>query len=427
MKKTLLIFAILFSYFSNVAAQKEKLNQLFDKYQDTEGVTSIKIAKPMFGMLSKLDIRDSELNQIKPLLNKIQGLKILLIEQPDDDDAKPAAFYQNLSKEIMTSVSNLKYEELMTVNSKDSKVKFLTSDVTNGIMDNLLLNINAEGNTILMMLDGKISMDDVNNLINETQNNFSTTTTTTSSGKTSTVIVSDDNASGTETSEMRNVGKFTGIAASAGVKVNFTQSANQKVKVETDPGMLQYIVTKVENENLKIYIDSKGKNNLKIRKILVSVDAPHLQTIKTSSGASFSTLNTVKENSFDISAQSGSNLNADLEASANINAETTSGAAMKINIETANFVFSGNSGSSTVIVGKANKANFEMSSAATCNAQNMITQNVLVEATSGSSVKVNAAKSLKSETSSGASVRYTGNPTNVKADNSSGGSTKVIN
>jgi len=421
MKKILLIFAFLFSYFSNVAAQKEKLEQLFDKYQDTEGITSIKIAKPMFGMLSKLDIKDSELDQIKPLLNKIQGLKILVIEQPTEDNTeKPAAFYQDLSKEIMTSVNNLKYEELMTVNSKDSKVKFLTSDTTNGILDNLLLNITSEGSTVLMMLDGKISMDDVNNLINETQN-VSENTSTFVSEKTS------NGSSSSSGSEIRNVGKFTGIEASAGVKVNFTQSSNQKVLVETDPGMLQYIVTKVENGNLKIFIDSKGKNRLNIKKILVSVDAPHLQTIRTSSGASFATLNTIQETAFDVSASSGSNLNAELKAGATVNLEATSGASMKINADTTNLIFNGNSGSSSVIVGKAEKANFIMSSAASCNAQNTTVKNVEVSATSGSSVKVNASKSLDSQTSSGASVRYAGNPKDIKTDNSSGGSTKAIN
>lgn len=431
MKKSLIILTLFFSYLCNVSAQKAKLEELFDKYQDTEGVTSIKIAKPMFGMLNKLDIKDSELEQIRPLLSKIQGLKILVIEEPaEGEGSKPAAFYKNLSKDILTSVNNLKYEELMTVNSKGSKMKFLTSDAQNGVMDNLLLNISSQGNTVLMMLDGKITMDDVNNLVNEAQNGSSTTTTTTttsSSGNTSTVTTFNEGSSNSAGSEIRNVGKFTGIEASAGVKVNFTQSKNQKVTVDTDPGMLPYIITKVENGILKIFIDSKGRNRLSIRKILVSVEAPHLQKIRTSSGASFSTLNTVQETSFDVSASSGSTLNAELNASATVNLETTSGASMRINANTTNLIFNGNSGSSSVVTGKAEKANFVMSSAASCNAQNMVVKNVEVSATSASSVKVNATKYLYSQTSSGASVRYSGSPKEIKTDNSSGGSTKAIN
>ena len=175
MKKLLLIFALTFSYFIQINAQKDKLDQLFDKYQESEGVTSIKIAKPMFNMLNKLNINDSELEQIKPLLSKINGLRILIVEKPTaanntgSQNKINLGNFQSLQSDINNSIKNMKYEELMTVNSKDNKIKFLSSDATNGILDNLLLNISSEGNTVLMMLDGKISMDDVNKLINETQ------------------------------------------------------------------------------------------------------------------------------------------------------------------------------------------------------------------------------------------------------------------
>ena len=169
MKKLLLIFALTFSHFFQINAQKDKLDQLFEKYQEAEGVTSIKIAKPMFNMLNKLNIDDAELSQIKPLLSKINGLKILIVEKPNSnaksgtEEQKSANGFLKLQSDISASIKNMKYEELITVNSKDNKIKFLSSDATNGILDNLLLSINSEGNQVLMMLDGKISMDDINN------------------------------------------------------------------------------------------------------------------------------------------------------------------------------------------------------------------------------------------------------------------------
>lgn len=428
MKKFLVILALFFSYLCNVSAQKAKLEEIFDKYQDTEGVTSIKIAKPMFGMLNKLDIKDSELDQIRPLLSKIQGLKILVIEEPEDGDGtKPASFYKNLSKDILTSVNNLKYEELMTVNSKGSKVKFLTSEAVNGVMDNLLLNISSEGNTVLMMLDGKISMDDVNKMITESQNSANKESSVITTTTTTTTTTAGYSGNSDAASEERTVAKFTGIDASAGVKVNFTQSSTQKVTVETDPGMLQYIVTKVENGILRISIDNRGRNNLRIRKILVSVSGPNLGKIRTSSGATFSTINTVKEKSFDVSASSGSSLNADLQASGTVNAETTSGANMRLNIDSSALVFNANSGSSSVLIGKSDRATYTLSSAASCNAENLKAKTVAASASSGASVKVNASESLNSQTSSGASVRFSGSPKSITTDNSSGGSTKAIN
>ena len=426
MKKSLLIFALFFGYMMSVTAQKQKLDELFEKYQDTDGVTSIKIAKPMFGMLSKLDIKDSELDQIKPLLSKIQGLKMLIIEQGNKDSSKPATFYQNLGKEIMASVNNLNYQELMTVNSKDSKIKFLSSEAKDGILDNLLLNIKSNGNTVLMMLDGKISMDDVNNLVNQTQITVTNTTSTSTSGNT-VIVESNSGNSGDTTIETRNVGQFTGIQASAGIKVNFTQAKNQKVTVETDPGMAQYIFTDVENGILKVYIKAKNKGNLRIRKALVTIEAPRLNKITTSSGASFATLNTIQEDNFEVAASSGSSLNAELNAKNSVNADINSGANLKIDVNSKYLVVTANSGSSSVFTGKADSASFDVSSAATVNAQNTIVKNVQASASSAGNVKVNSSESISTNTSSGGSVKFAGAPKNIKMDNSSGGSTKQIN
>ena len=159
MNKLLIIFALFFSHFFHINAQKEKLDQLFEQYQESEGVTSIKISKPMFNMLNKLNIDDSELSQIKPLLNKINGLKILIVEKPESsanlgsEEQRLVNISKKLQTDIAASIKNMKYEELMSVNSKDNKIKFLSSDAANGILDNLLLSINSDGNQVLMMLD----------------------------------------------------------------------------------------------------------------------------------------------------------------------------------------------------------------------------------------------------------------------------------
>ena len=79
--KKISIFIVLFLLSTNIFGQTEELNKLFDKYQDTEGVTSIKIAKPMFKLLNNLKIDDEELGKIQPLLGKVNGLKMLVLEK----------------------------------------------------------------------------------------------------------------------------------------------------------------------------------------------------------------------------------------------------------------------------------------------------------------------------------------------------------
>lgn len=422
MKNIFFISVLFILAFGRMSAQSDKLNELFDKYQNTDGITSIKIAKPMFGMLSNLNIADSELQNIKPLLGKIQGLKMLIIQDPENPGSSKT--YANLSKEVLTSLSGLNYQELMSVNKQDSKIKFLTNNVKNGIMDNLLLNINSGDSTVLMFLDGKISMDDINSLVKENQT-YSTTTTTNSQD--SSVITSSNDRNYTDgESEIRNVGSFSGIQTSAGINVVFTQSRSQLVKVETDPGMQKYIKTEVLGGILRISIDNNGVRNLRFRKILVTVNAPTLENLKVTSGASFTTTNRVASSSMDVDVSSGASVKADFNIKNELKISTSSGASAKIDLEAGTLTFDSSSGSSTTLVGRADQADYEASSASSCNAQNVVARNVTAKASSGATLKVNAMESLETHVSSGASVRYKGNPEKMNAKNSSGGSTRKM-
>ena len=406
MKNLIFILAFFFS-FLNVNAQKEKLDQLFDKYQESEGVTSIKIAKPMFNMLNKLNINDSELDQIKPLLSKINGLRILIVEKPTvatnpgSQDKLNLSNFQSLQSDITNSIKNMKYEELMTVNSKDNKIKFLSSDATNGILDNLLLNISSEGNTVLMMLDGKISMDDVNKLINETQiygMGGSEGNTTSAS-------------SGSAREEIRKVASFSGIQVSSGINVSFTQEAQQKVVVDSDRP--EFVKTEVVGDILKIYIDNNNNRNLKFKKLSVTVSAPELSKIAVNSGANFNTLNTVKSDYFQIAATSGANLKADLDTKGKVELSTTSGSNVRLNVNADELEMSATSGSSATLYGKIRATTFDVSSAATVNAQDLETQKSKINASSAANIKVNATENINVTGTSGASVRYRSN-NNVK-------------
>ena len=420
MKKLLFIFTLLFS-FSLANAQKDKLDQLFEKYQEAEGVTSIKIAKPMFNMLNKLNIADDELAQIKPLLSKINSLKILIVEKPPyskvPEDSRPYLQFQKLQADIASSIKSMKYEELITVNSKDNKIKFLSSEATNGILDNLLLNISADGNTLLMMLDGKISMDDVNNLINEAEKS------------TTKPSVITENISSAGVTQVRNVGKFTGVSVSSGIKVNFTQGNNQSVVVETDPNLQEYVSTEIENGVLVISIKNKGNRKLTFKKLLVTIEAPQLSSVRVSSGSLLTTLNTINEDDFQASISSGANLNADLNIRNKTSVSINSGSSIRMDVKTKNFNLTGTSGSSSTVVGNAENTTFSLSSAATCNAQDLVSKNGTANASSGANLKMNTTENLTASASSGASIRYKGNPRNVvqSGKSSSGGSVQPLN
>ncbi len=154
--KTILSVVMLL-WVSLAGAQVSKLAKIFDKYQEAKGVTSIKIGKPMFSMIQKLNIGDDEMGQIKPLLTKINSIKMLIVENDS----------LQIKDEVKSAFSNIHYEELMAIHSDGSRIKFLAESTAGDILNNLLLDISADGSTIFMILDGRISYADIDKLVNE--------------------------------------------------------------------------------------------------------------------------------------------------------------------------------------------------------------------------------------------------------------------
>lgn len=155
--KTILFF-MCFCYLSVANAQIAKLDQIFEQYKEGKGVTSIKIAKPMFSMLKKLKLGEEELNQIRPLLANINSIKMLIVEDSNDE---------YLKTEVSKAFAALKYEELVSINSDGSKIRFLTENSESDNLNNLLLSIVADDSVIFMILDGKLRLEDISNLVNQ--------------------------------------------------------------------------------------------------------------------------------------------------------------------------------------------------------------------------------------------------------------------
>lgn len=380
----------------NIFGQSDKLNQLFDQYQETEGVTSIKIAKPMFRLLGNINIDDEDLKRIKPLINKVNSLKILILDKPEKGNKDSIEAYNNfqkVKKSMLSTIKNLNYEELMTVNSKENKIKFLAAKTCCccDMLDNLLLTINGEDSNVLMMLDGKISMNDVCNLVNNVQEKTQKTTT------------SDNNTA------VRKMEAFHGIDISSGVIVDFTQGTDRKVEVIADADKMQYVKTKVENGILKVSIDRNSNKNLKFKKLLVNIQNPNLDDLHVSSGSIFNTKNKISDEKLNAQINSGAIVTADLNYN-NMIIQANSGSVLTLEINTKTLDFTGNSGMIINAKGSAENVSFKLGSGASCNAQNLMAKNLKVDLNSGAIAKVNANTSLDIMASSGAIVQYKGNP-----------------
>jgi len=156
-----LFIAIVLLLSSASFAQTSAITQLFDKYQKTEGITSIKIAKPMFDLINSLNIQDEDMQKIKPLFNKINSLRIVILEKSE----KSTTSFNTLRTDIKSAISSLNYEELMDISADGETIKLLAQNTSNNKLNNLILSITGTEEVVFMVLEGELSMEDVNKMI----------------------------------------------------------------------------------------------------------------------------------------------------------------------------------------------------------------------------------------------------------------------
>ncbi|MGD0341321.1 MAG: DUF4252 domain-containing protein [Bacteroidales bacterium] len=152
MKKSLLIFAVLL-FCMSVKAQTSPVDELFDKYADKEGFTSVFISGKMFGMLAQLQPADSDKPNNFP---KISSIRILT---EDSLNLPKVNFYNELSKKLDFSA----YEELMVVKEQQEVTKFLIRKSGNTISEFLLIS-GGNGKNSLISIKGDIDLKQLSEL-----------------------------------------------------------------------------------------------------------------------------------------------------------------------------------------------------------------------------------------------------------------------
>ena len=212
--------------------------------------------------------------------------------------------------------------------------------------------------------------------------------------------INSKTGSGNIISNTRNVAAFNAISASGSVNVT-VQNGPQSVVVETDDNIMRNVETTVSGNTLKIRL--KNNNNLRNSTVNVYITAPVLKDIDASASAEIESKGSITSDSeIELKASSGSKIQMDLDAPS-VKADASSGG-------------------SVIVSGRTRNLTAKSSSGSNVNALLLKAENATANASSGGSVKVSASISVKAEASSGATVKYTGGATEVKKNESSGGS-----
>jgi hypothetical protein len=218
------------------------------------------------------------------------------------------------------------------------------------------------------------------------------------------INIGQKNGNGNVVTQERNVSSdFNKVRGSAGLDVYLTQGDENKIVVEADENLLEYIETEIENGKLKIR-STENIGRAKAKKVYVTYTS--LNTVEASSGADVIVNSVLKSENITLDASSGADLEVEVFAR-EVFAETSSGAEIKVS-------------------GKATSLKANASSGSELNARTLLVVNCNADASSGADITVNVKDQLDTETSSGGDIKYYGDPAAVSKNNSSTGSVRKM-
>jgi hypothetical protein len=203
-------------------------------------------------------------------------------------------------------------------------------------------------------------------------------------------------------SEMRNVGSFRGIKVSGGIDVYLKKGDRQSVKVEVSGTAIDNVITEISGDYLRIHMAEGRYRGSRTVKVYVSY--VELNKLTASSASNIYAEGTLKTKSLSLNASSAGTIEVTVDVES-----VTAGASSAADIE---------------LKGKARFVDIDVSSAGEVDAYDLETEEASISASSAGSAKITVKQKIEARASSGASIRYRGNPTKTNTSSSSGGSVK---
>ncbi len=212
------------------------------------------------------------------------------------------------------------------------------------------------------------------------------------------------NGDGNVVSKKRKISNdFVRINASRGLDIYITKSKNISLEVEADENLHELIETEVKNGTLYITA-SKNINMASAKKIHISAD--NINEIKVNSGAEVYSENTFSSERLVLSVSSGAHAKMDLRVD-DLICESSSGAGMEL-------------------MGEANTFSASSSSGSDIRAYDLTAKECKADASSGSDIKLHVTHKFQGRASSGADIKFRGNPEDISKNDNSGGSVRQI-
>jgi len=134
-------------------AQNKAVEQLFQKYSDKDGFTSVVITRNMFQLFA--NVENPENDDFLKTVKNLNFIKILSTKEPGEGKV----MYQ----EIQSAILSKDYKELMTIKEKDQQVNFLTLE-QDGVIKELIMISRGIDESTMIWLTGIIDMKTVSKI-----------------------------------------------------------------------------------------------------------------------------------------------------------------------------------------------------------------------------------------------------------------------
>ncbi|MDN3204927.1 DUF4252 domain-containing protein [Algoriphagus sediminis] len=161
-KLTALVPVLLLLWAFQAKAQDDAIQKFFSNYTEDDRFSRVYISPKMMQMAGgflKNNSEDDESKEVGSIISKIQGIRIL-----SSDEVDGLKFYED----AMSTLTSNKYEELMDVKDRSSKLKFMVRE-ENGLVKELLMVSGDQEDFALLSMLGSFTYEDLNILAETTE------------------------------------------------------------------------------------------------------------------------------------------------------------------------------------------------------------------------------------------------------------------
>jgi hypothetical protein len=139
-----------------VAGQSAQVSEIFEKYTDFDGFTSVDVSKGLFELFAEIDAEDPEFDDFKKAIEGLESLKLLAysLEEGKGDEATKDQFIRDVKQNIPFS----DYQELMVVKDSDALINFYAKSEKQ-IIKEMIMIVDGKDEAVLLSLYGDLDLN----------------------------------------------------------------------------------------------------------------------------------------------------------------------------------------------------------------------------------------------------------------------------